>query len=85
MIQETTILAPDYKGAVGSADIHISPDGLFLYATNRGEANTITIFKILSYIVLKMVRPKNVQLKSYLLILCILLLLQTTKKINKKN
>ncbi len=46
-IQETTILAPDYKGAVGSADIHISPDGLFLYATNRGEANTITIFKIL--------------------------------------
>jgi 6-phosphogluconolactonase len=46
-IQETTILATDYKGAIGSADIHISPDGLFLYATNRGEANTITIFKLL--------------------------------------
>ena len=25
----------------------ISPDGKFLYATNRGEANSITIFKIL--------------------------------------
>lgn len=46
-IQETTILAQDYKGAVGSADIHISPDGLFLYATNRGEANTIAIFEVL--------------------------------------
>jgi 6-phosphogluconolactonase len=45
-IQETTILAKDFKGAVGSADIHISPDGLFLYATNRGEANTISIFKV---------------------------------------
>jgi 6-phosphogluconolactonase len=28
-IQETTILAKDFIGAVGSADIHISPDGLF--------------------------------------------------------
>jgi 6-phosphogluconolactonase len=46
-IQETTILAKDYMGAVGSADIHISPDGLFLYATNRGEANTISVFKVL--------------------------------------
>lgn len=46
-IQETTIVAKEYKGAVGSADIHISPDGLYLYATNRGEANTISVFKIL--------------------------------------
>jgi 6-phosphogluconolactonase len=30
-----------------SADIHISPDGLFLYASNRGEKeNTISIFSI---------------------------------------
>ena len=28
-----------------SADIHISPDGLFLYASNRGE-NTLSIFSI---------------------------------------
>jgi len=32
------------KGSDG-ADIHISPDGLFLYTTNRGE-NTISIFTI---------------------------------------
>ncbi len=30
----------------GSADIHISPDGKFLYASNRGEENNIAIFKI---------------------------------------
>jgi len=30
----------------GSADIHVSPDGRFLYASNRAEANTITIFSI---------------------------------------
>lgn len=30
-----------------SADIHVSPDGLFLYASNRGEKeNTISIFSI---------------------------------------
>ncbi|MCU7551453.1 lactonase family protein [Chitinophagaceae bacterium LB-8] len=36
----------DYKGAIGSADIHISPDGKFLYASNRGDENTITIFSV---------------------------------------
>lgn len=31
----------------GSADIHISPDGLFLYASNRwDEENTISVFSI---------------------------------------
>jgi 6-phosphogluconolactonase len=30
----------------GSADIHVSPDGKFLYASNRGDANTIAIFSI---------------------------------------
>ncbi|MBL7700673.1 MAG: lactonase family protein [Ferruginibacter sp.] len=30
----------------GSADIQVSPDGRFLYASNRGEANTIAIFSI---------------------------------------
>jgi 6-phosphogluconolactonase len=36
----------DFKGAIGSADIHVSPDGKFLYASNRGDENTITIFLI---------------------------------------
>lgn len=35
-----------YKGLAGSADIHVSPDGKFLYASNRGESNTVAIFKI---------------------------------------
>ena len=47
IIQETTILAKDFKGNFTGADIHISPDGKFLYASNRGEANTISVFKIL--------------------------------------
>jgi 6-phosphogluconolactonase (cycloisomerase 2 family) len=29
-----------------SADIHISPDGKFLYASNRGDQNNISIFSI---------------------------------------
>jgi 6-phosphogluconolactonase len=43
---ETTILDPNFKGTFSSADIHISPNGKFLYASNRGEANTISVFKI---------------------------------------
>lgn len=35
-----------YKGDIGSADIHLSPDGKFLYASNRGDENTITIFSV---------------------------------------
>jgi 6-phosphogluconolactonase len=30
----------------GSADIHVSPDGRFLYCSNRGESNSITCFRI---------------------------------------
>ncbi|PQJ11266.1 6-phosphogluconolactonase [Flavipsychrobacter stenotrophus] len=29
-----------------SADIHVSPDGRFLYASNRGDENNIAIYKI---------------------------------------
>lgn len=46
LIQNISALPGDYKGSVGSADIHVSPDGKFLYASNRGESNTIAIFKI---------------------------------------
>ncbi|RZJ65615.1 MAG: lactonase family protein [Flavobacterium sp.] len=45
-IQETTIVKPDFKGETSAADIHISSDGKFLYATNRGDANTISTFAI---------------------------------------
>ena len=33
-------------GPFGSADIHISPDGKFLYASNRAKENNIAIFSI---------------------------------------
>ena len=46
LLQNISALPPDYMGSVGSADIHTSPDGKFLYASNRGESNTIAIFKI---------------------------------------
>ena len=35
-----------YEGMIGSADIHLSPDGRFLYASNRGHANSIAIFAV---------------------------------------
>lgn len=37
----------NFKGQAGSADIHLSPDGRFLYASNRGEENNIASFKVL--------------------------------------
>jgi 6-phosphogluconolactonase len=33
-------------GNFGSADIHVSPDGKFLYASNRGNENNIAIFSV---------------------------------------
>lgn len=36
-----------YKEEFESSDIHISPDGKFLYASNRGDENNIAIFSIL--------------------------------------
>ncbi|MFA6999016.1 MAG: lactonase family protein, partial [Victivallaceae bacterium] len=45
IIQETSVVVkPDVKS--GAADIHLSPDGKFLYASNRGTANDITCFAI---------------------------------------
>ena len=44
--QTITMLAPGFSGKVGAADIHVSPDGKFLYASNRGEANEIVIYAI---------------------------------------
>ena len=55
-VSETTVVASDFKGDVGAADIHISPDGKFLYATNRGTANDISAFKIEKNGILKFVQ-----------------------------
>jgi len=45
-IQRISTMPAGDTGFAGSADIHISPDGNFLYASNRGDANTIAIFNI---------------------------------------
>lgn len=45
-IQEMGTTAQNFKGKVDAADIHISPDGKFLYETNRGDANSISAFSI---------------------------------------
>jgi len=46
LFQNASALPRDYMGSIGSADIHVSADGKFLYASNRGESNTIAIFEI---------------------------------------
>ena len=46
VIQETTIVDRKFKGKTSAADIKMSVDGKFLYATNRGDANTISCFEI---------------------------------------
>src|SRR5699024_7436367 len=46
-IDEISNLPADYKGeAPESSDIHISPDGKFLYTTNRDDLNDIVAYKI---------------------------------------
>lgn len=46
LLQNHSALPHDYLGPIGSADIHVSPDGKFLYSSNRGESNTIAVFAI---------------------------------------
>lgn len=46
VLNEIQSVVADTVGAKGSADIHISPDGKFLYASNRLKADGIAIFRI---------------------------------------
>lgn len=45
-IQDISLHVEAVTGNDGAADIHISPDGKFLYASNRGTFNEITIYSI---------------------------------------
>lgn len=45
-IQRIATHSKTLKDGFESSDIHISPDGRFLYASNRGKENNITIFSI---------------------------------------
>lgn len=46
MLKEVQTIAADTVNAQGSGDIHISPDGKFLYASNRLKADGVAIFRI---------------------------------------
>ncbi len=46
MFQTISAVPENYKGSLGGADIHVSPDGKFLYASNRGELNDLVIYLI---------------------------------------
>jgi 6-phosphogluconolactonase len=45
-VQTVPMTAPGFKGKIGGGAIHLSPDGRFLYATNRGDANQLVQFAI---------------------------------------
>ncbi len=47
VIAETSILPKGFKGGTGAAAIKISPDGNFLYVSDRVDANAISVYKIL--------------------------------------
>ncbi len=53
--QTISMLSPEFKGSVEAADIHISPDGKFLYGSNRAEADDIVIYSIADNGILKYV------------------------------
>ncbi len=44
--EETQIVDDDFRGEIGAAALHFSPDGKYLYATNRGSVNDITVFTV---------------------------------------
>jgi len=46
LLQEIATVAEGFSGKIDAADIHISEDGKFLYESNRGDANTISVFAI---------------------------------------
>ena len=44
-LQTVSALPPGYTGPNSCADVHVAPNGLFLYASNRGH-NSIAVFAI---------------------------------------
>lgn len=44
--QIISMVTPGFLGKVGAADIHISPDGKFLYGSMRGDINELGIYSI---------------------------------------
>ena len=40
-LQFVNMLAPDYKGAIAAADLHVTPDGRFLYGSERKTSSLV--------------------------------------------
>lgn len=62
--QTISMVTPDFKGRRSGADIHVSADGKFLYATNRGDANEIIVYSIDNQGKLSLVKRESVQGKT---------------------
>ena len=45
-LQTVSTLPADFKGDIEDAEIQIHPSGKFLYASNRGDGNSIAVFAI---------------------------------------
>ncbi|WP_449387868.1 lactonase family protein [Chryseobacterium lineare] len=60
-IQRIDTHSAKYKDGFESSDIHISPDGRFLYASNRGNENNIAIFSIQNNGTLKTIGYQSVK------------------------
>lgn len=45
-LQSVKMSAPGFHGQEGGGAIHASPDGRFLYVTNRGDANELVAYRI---------------------------------------
>ncbi|SMO39872.1 lactonase family protein [Fodinibius sediminis] len=45
-VQQVSTLPEGYEGPVTGADIHLSPDGRFLYASNREDLNDLVIYAV---------------------------------------
>ncbi len=46
LLQSVKLESEDFTGENSAADIHLSKDGRFLYASNRGDANSIIAFSV---------------------------------------
>lgn len=46
LLQRISSLPQEFSGTIGAADIHLSADGKFLYCSNRGDANLLTVFRV---------------------------------------
>ncbi|MCC5939543.1 MAG: lactonase family protein [Lunatimonas sp.] len=45
-LETHSLLREGFEGNVGAAEVRLSPDGAFLYASNRGDANELIVFSI---------------------------------------